>query len=730
MRSAQFARMPPPRRHPRRVNRLQMRIPRIAMFVFALAALAGAPDVGAADDAPATSPRRLTRLEYVNTLQDLLQIPKAAALEVALSLPPEADSGDFDTLAVNQGISGLHIRGYLEAADRALDAAIRLGPAPSSEPFVIDFTTGHAALVAASDLLGGGVTKILDDAAVLIAESYCTYAIDSDYHGFAVEHAGLYRIHLEAYRWQGTSTVVFNLFKGTRQGATASLDDMIGVWDLTDDEPRAVMVETSLRPGDLLAPCVAELDTKGANPFIFVEPGQFLQDSDYPGEGVAFKTMTIEGPLTDGWPPASTRAVLGGVDFTDGGEIQLTGSAEEHLVEAVGIFAERAYRRPLGEHELAALVALGQQVLDEGRPFVEALRVPFTAILTSPKFLYHPQAYRPGQLDDYELATRLAYFLWRSVPDDELLDLARQGVLSSPEVLADQVDRLLDDPRSWRFVEDFTGQAWRLDEIRATTPSFQFRYNEQIGQAMEAETRLFLAELIQHDLPVSNLIDSDFMFVNRPLSLVYGMDGITGQDMRRIDVPADSPRGGLLTHASVLKVSANGTNTSPVARGNFVLGPLLGTPTPPPPPGVTGLEPDTRGTATIREQLDAHRSEPVCNSCHQVIDPPGFALEQFDPVGSFRTQYRRNVQVDATGVTPSGRTFDGIVEYKSILLDEQLEQVARNLVSQLVTLGTGAVVQADDRDEVNRILAELSSAGYPFRSTIRAVATSSIFRRR
>ncbi len=730
MKSTESARMPALWSHPRFRAAFSLPSGRIAMFVAALAALAVCQDARAEESELQTSPRRLTRLEYVHTLQDLLQIPEAAAVEATRSLPPEADSGDFDTLAVSQGISGLHMRRYLEAADRALDTAILLGPPPGSEPFFIDFKTGHAALIAAGDFFGGGVTKILDDAAVFIAESYCTYAIDTDYHGFKVERPGLYRIDLEAYRWQGTSTVVFNLFRGTRQGASASLDDMIGVWDLVDDEPRAVTVETYLRPGDLLAPCVAELDTKGANPFIFVETDQFLQDSDYPGEGVAFKTMTIEGPLHDGWPPASTRAVLSGVDFTDGGEIQLTRSPEEQLAEVVASFAERAYRRPIEGPELAALVALGQQVLDEGRPFLEAVRVPLTAILTSLKFLYLPQAYEPGQLDDYELATRLAYFLWRSVPDDELLTLAQQGALSAPVVVADQVDRLLDDPRSWRFVEDFAGQAWRLDEIRATTPSARFFYNEQVGQAMEAETRLFLAELIREDLPISNLIDSDFMFVNRPLASVYDMDGILGQDMRRVDVPADSPRGGLLTQASVLKITANGTNTSPVPRGNYVLGPLLGTPTPPPPPGVTGLEPDTRGTTTIREQLDAHRSEPVCNSCHQVIDPPGFALEQFDPVGAFRTQYRRNVPVDATGVTPSGRTFDGIIEYKSILLDEQLDQVARNLVSQLITLGTGAAIGLNDRDEVNRILGELSGAGYPFRSTIRAVATSSMFRRR
>ena len=698
------------------------------LVAFALAALL-LPSSAGGEDAVATSPRRLTRLEYIHTLQDLLSIPEQAAAEVALALPPETDTGDFDTIAANQGISGLHMRRYLEAADVALDHALQLGPAPSSEPFFIDYTTGQTKLIAEGNFFGGGVIKILDDAAVVIAEAYCTYAIDTRYYGFQIERAGLYRVTLEAYRWQGTSRVVFNILKGGVQGAAASLDETLGSWDLVDDEPRTVSVDVYLRPGDLLAPCVAELNSAGANPFEFIEIDLFLQDSDYPGEGVAFKTMTIE-PLREGWPPASTRAVLPGVEFTDAGEIQLSRSPGEHLLEVVGNFAERAYRRPVEEPELAALVALGQRVLDEGRPFIEAVRVPLTAILASLKFLYHPQSYAPGQLGDYEFATRLAYFLWRSVPDDELLALARDAQLSDPRIVSDQVDRMLDDPKSWRLVEDFTGQAWRLNEIRATTPAIQFRYNEQIAQAMEMETRLFLSELIREDLPVSNLIDSDFIFVNRPLAFVYDMDGILGQEMRRVDVPTDSPRGGLLTQASILKITANGTNTSPVPRGNFVLGPLLGTPTPPPPPGVTGLEPDTRGTTTIREQLDAHRTEPICNSCHQSIDPPGFALEQFDPVGVFRTQYRPRVPVDATGVTPSGRTFDGIVEYKAILLDEQLDLVGQNVLNQLLLFGTGTALEIGDREERNRILDELRGAGYPMRSMIRAIATSRIFRRR
>lgn len=704
---------------------------RIAIFGLGLAvAVLAVGSVRASDEVPPDSPRRLTRLEYIHTIQDLLSIPEEAAREVAILLPPEADTGDFDTIAENQGISGLHVRSYMAAAEAALDFALRLGPAPSSEPFRIDYTTGQALLSGTMDFFGGGVIRNLEDAAVLVADAYCTYTVDSRYYGFQVERAGEYRIEISMYPWQATSTVVANVYRGTAQGAAASLDEQIGVWDLTDDSTRTESLVTYLRPGDLLAPCVAELDGKGANPFVFVDEGLFINDSDYPGEGVAFKYMTIQGPLYDTWPPSSTRAVLSGVEFTDGGDIRLIRAPEEHLETAVASFAERAFRRPLEQQELDALVALGLPFLDEGLSFVEAVRVPLAAVLASPEFLYVPQVYYEGDLDDHEFAARLAYLLWRSVPDDELLTLADQGALSDSTVIGRQVDRMLDDPRSWRFVKDFAGQAWRLDEIGATTPSGRFRYDAQLGKSMELETQLFLAELIENDLSVGNLIDSDFMFVNRPLARLYDVPDIVGQDLRRIDVPAGSPRGGLLTQGSVLKITANGTNTSPVPRGTWVLGSFLGTPTPPPPPTVMGLEPDTRGTTTIREQLDAHRTDPVCNTCHRIIDPPGFALEQFDPIGGFRTRYTARLLVDATGVTPSGRTFDGIVEYKAILLDEQVDQVARNLVRQLLLFGTGAALGPDDAAEVNAILADVQGAGYPFRSMIRAVAASRIFRRR
>ncbi len=675
----------------------------------------------------ATPYRRLTQLEYARTLEDLLEIPGAAAKDLAQTLPPEADSGGFDTLAESQGISGLHVRSYIEAADRALDAAIELGESPSLEPHVIDYSVGYPLLLGNGNFFGGGVIVNTEDAAVQFADGVCTYALDSERNGYTVPRAGTYRVSMDIYRHRGVSTVVATLFRGKTQGVVASLDELIGAWDLTDDNPRVVSLTTYLQPGDLLAPCVSEVTfPPGDNIFNYLAEDKFANDG-YEGEGVAFRTLTIT-PAIEQWPPPSTRSLLTGVSFDQDGQIELTKPPEQHLHDIVARFAAKAFRRPVAEWEVSTIAALGERVLSEGRPFIEAVKVPLLAILSSPEFLYQPAD--DEELNDYELATRLAYFLWRSPPDSRLLGAARRGALSDPEEVDRQAERMLAAARSFRFITDFAAQAYRLDELNATTPSLGLGYNERVGQAMKLETELFLASLVRDDLSVANLIDSDYTFVNRPLARIYGIEGVEGQAVRRISLPPDSVRGGLLTQGAILKITANGTTTSPVPRGNFVLDALLGTPVPPPPAGVTGLEPDTRGTTTIREQLDAHRTERVCNNCHSVIDPPGFALESFDPVGRFRTRYRARVPVDASGVTLSGSSFDGIEEYKQILLDEELDQVARALVTKLLVFATGAELGIDALNEVEEILDRERGDGFPVRSLIRGVTASNAFRRR
>ena len=694
--------------------------------------------------------RRLTRLEYAYTIADLLQLDEAVGTELSLMLPAEADSGGFDTVAARQSMSPLHVQAYLDAADRALDAALHIGPRPETRTYHIDYSQSRYLYgISRATGLGLGIVKQLDDGYAMFFDFGSTYTFHSESEGFHVPQPGRYRVTVDAYPYQADSLVNLVIYRGLKAGVAASLDELVGSFDL--ESPRTVEVTPFLRPGELIGLSATELDApQGTSWTPPADPSQGYGGMvDYPGEGIAFRSMTIEGPLVDAWPAAGTRQLLAGVEFDDAGEVRLTRDPYEHVLDIVAAFAPRAFRRPLEDGELEAYASLAEPLLAAGRPFLDAVRVPLRAILSAPPFLYH-QGGEPGEMDDFGLATRLSYFLWRSTPDADLFELAGEGRLSDPDVLARQVDRMLGDDRNQRFVRDFAGQAFRLYELKATSPDAGLypEYDDRLGQAMQRETELFLAELIAGNHGVGSLIDADFTFVNRRLAEHYRLPSVGGQHMRRVELPANSPRGGLLTQASVLKVTANGTTTSPVPRGNFVLANLLGQPAAPPPAGVEGLEPDTRGTTTIREQLDAHRSNPVCASCHRVIDPPGFALESFDPIGGFRTNYRATggemtfggftvpapyvdgPPVDASGVTPGGDAFADIRDYKRLMLRNDLEQVARNLSSQLLVFSTGAEVEFADRDAVEGIIARLRADDYPIRTLIHEVVRSDLFRSR
>ena len=696
--------------------------------------------------------RRLTRLEYSYTISDLLGVDEAVGAELALGLPAEADSGGFDTVAANQSMSPLHVQGYLTAADRALDAALVTGPPPPVERYEIDYAKSERLYRHSQALgLGQGAARQLDDAYVHFFDFTSTYTFHSKSEGVEIPYPGRYRVSIDAYRYQAETPVGLLVYRGVGEGA-ASLDELLAWFDLTSDETRTLELTPFLRPGELIALSPADTDGDDDPSLAFEDRHQGYREvlKTYKGEGVALKSMTIEGPLLDVWPPASTRQLLPGVEFDEDGEVHLTKAPYAHVVDAVTAFAPRAFRRPLRDDEIEAYASLARPLLDTGRPFMEALRMALRAILSAPSFLYQSGDSVSPDLDDVELATRLSYFLWRSMPDAQLLRVAREGRLSDSAVLTSQVHRLLDDPRASRFVEDFSGQAFRLYEMGATRPDpgLYPEYDDRLGHAMVSETQLFLAELIAEDLSAANLLDADFTFLNGQLATHYDVSGVVGTEMRKVDLPADSPRGGLLTQASVHKITANGTTTSPIPRGNFVLTNLLGRPAPPPPADVGSLEPDTRGTTTIREQLDAHRQSPVCANCHRVIDPPGFAMESFDPTGRFRTNYRvsggqidfgsfsiqrpydTGAPVDASGITPDGNPFTGIEEYKQLLLEEEFDVVARHLVSQLFVFSTGAEIEFVDRQAVEAIVDAGRDEGHPVRSMIVRLVDSDLFRQR
>jgi hypothetical protein len=414
-------------------------------------------------------------------------------------------------------------------------------------------------------------------------------------------------------------------------------------------------------------------------------------------------------------------------------------------------FLKQAYRRPVAEADVKRFLLLYDDQFKQGDGFTRSLLSAYSAVLASPGFVFVET--QPDRLDDHALATRLALFLWNSIPDDTLRALADRGELGKPDVLRAQTERMLSDPKSRRFVEAFNDYWLDLRKIDDTSPSTTLYSDYELDDALKLaaieETRLFFAELLRGDLPARNAVDSDFTFLNERLADHYGIRGFSGVGFRKVKLPADGVRGGLMTQASVLKVTANGTTTSPVLRGHWITERILGLETPPPPPSVEAVEPDIRGAVTIRQQLDKHRANASCAACHRKMDPPGFALESFDVMGGYRERYRAvsdkvppvrgygmngqafqfhlALPVDSAGELPDGRPFKDVRELKKLLVQDEVA-IARNLVRQVTVFATGAPVRFSDRDDVEKILAAAKGTGYGVRSIVHAIVQSELFR--
>jgi hypothetical protein len=413
-------------------------------------------------------------------------------------------------------------------------------------------------------------------------------------------------------------------------------------------------------------------------------------------------------------------------------------------------FLKQAYRRPVADADVQRFLTLFDEQFQKESGFTRSLLSAYTAVLSSPGFVFVEE--KPGRLDDQALATRLALFLWNSIPDATLRALAERGELSQPQVLRAQTERMLADPKARRFVEGFTDYWLDLRKIDDTSPSTtlynDYELDDPLKLAAVEETRLFFAELLRADMPARNIVDSDFTFLNERLADHYGINGVSGVNFRQVKLPEGSLRGGLMTQASVLKVTANGTTTSPVLRGHWITERILGIEIRPPPPTVKAVEPDIRGAVTIREQLAKHRDNPSCASCHVKMDPPGFALESFDVMGAQRVRYRavaENVKpepgfglngqafafhyglpVDSTGAVPDGRAFRDVKEFKRLVSSDEVP-VARNLASQLVVFATGAPVRFTDRAELERILQRASARQYGVRALVEEIVRSDLF---
>ncbi|MEQ8789547.1 MAG: DUF1592 domain-containing protein [Pirellulaceae bacterium] len=445
-----------------------------------------------------------------------------------------------------------------------------------------------------------------------------------------------------------------------------------------------------------------------------------------------FDSFEIEGPVHESWPPPSHRLLLGG-PTPENADLQLARDVVARLLP-------RAYRRPVKPGEVEQITAVVQRgVTDHDMTFPQAMRLGLQAVLCAPQFLYvaepSAEAEAPRALDDYELASRLSYFLWSTMPDETLFRLAEQGQLHRPELLRSQVERMLNDPRSAQFVESFAGQWLSVDQFGSVEPANQYQdYDAELEEASKQEVLAFFAEVLARDLPITNFLDSDFLVINERLARHYGIEGVEGRQFRKVAITPAHHRGGIFGMAGLMTLLADGTRTLPVRRAAWIMENVFNDPPPPPPPNAGEIQPNTAGeNLTVRERLDRHRNEPTCASCHTRLDPFGLALENYDAIGAWRTHangenFRRNSpELDVSGELPSGRRFDNLEGFKTALMAER-ERFAKAFSEKLLTYALGRPVGYVDRRTIDELTAALDENDYRLRSLVQAIVASEAFR--
>lgn len=688
--------------------------------------------------------RRLNRREYENTLNDLF----GTQVRVAAMLPEDGRAEGFDTVGEALGLSTVQMERYLQAAGAVLDAAIEKRTAPPVSE-VRTFSYGNSR--DGKEFIGKAWHRNPDGAVVFYRRNGYPSGMLREAN---VPKAGYYRVRVTGYAHQSDRPVTFSLGANTyKRGAEIPT---FGWYAMPPGAPTTVEVETWIDGNYMI-----QIEPEGIS-----DRNNEIREkgiANYRGPGLAILSIEIEGPIVAEFPSRGHRLIFDGMErreippgnpkdrekswYVPKFETVVPGDPAALAAPALRRVAERAFRRPVDEGAVSPYVALFQAELAGGADFETALRTAVTGILCAPDFLFFRE--RAGRLDDYQVASRLSYFLTRTAPDEDLLAAAAAGKLTGdPAALIAQADRLLKSPKAARFVADFTDAWLDLRNIEFTSPDERLfpEFDRWLQQSMVDETRAYFAELIASNRPASHLVKSDFAMLNSRLAAHYGIDGVEGPKLRRVALPADSVRGGFLTQGSVLKVSANGTNTSPVVRGAWVLERILGVTPPPPPPAVPGVEPDIRGATTLREQLDKHRHLESCQGCHRLIDPPGFALESFDPIGGWRDHFRslgegervdtevngRRVQyklgrpVDAAGAFRDGRAFSGYVEFREHLAAEP-DTLSRTLATKLLVFATGREMGFSDRPVIDEIVRKNAAKGHGVRDLLHAVIQSDLF---
>lgn len=627
--------------------------------------------------------RRLNRAEYDNTIRDLLGLD----LRVSADFPSDDVGHGFDNIGDVLSLSSLLLEKYLAAAEAIAERAIVL---PGKRSWTVDPDKAR---------LDGGV-RITDSGEFgFFANGEASVALD-------VPRAGQYTLKIEAWGQQAGP-------ERCRMEVRVDGKPVQSAIEVAATRAKPVVYEVPLRLAPRQRIAVA-----------FVNDYYRPQDPD-PSQrdrNLYVNLIELSGPHdVDALPESHRRVMIARPEAEDW---------KPALRKILTPLATRAYRRPATPDEIERLAAIGMLAKKSGEPFEQGVRLGLQAILVSPHFLFRVENPKPGPLGGYEVASRLSYFLWSSMPDATLFQLAGQGALAKPEVLMAQARRLLKDPKVAELAENFAGQWLQLRKLDLVQPDAKLfpQFDDGLRQAMRTETTLFFRHIVAEDRSVLEFLDSAYTFLDERLARHYGLEGIAGSQFRKVTLPGKH-RGGLLSQASVLTVTSNPTRTSPVKRGKWVLENILGTPPPPPPPGADTL-PEDGGPITgktLRARLEEHRKNPTCASCHSRMDPIGFGLENFDAVGAWRDR-EGGEAVDATGELPDGTRFEGPASLRAYLLSKK-DQFVGALAERMLTYALGRGLTAADECAIDEIVKRCRTSGYRFSALVEGVVLSDPFRK-
>ncbi len=642
--------------------------------------------------------RRLNRAEYNNTIRDLLGVD----FQPAKNFPSDDVGEGFDNIGDVLSVSPLLIEKYLDAAEQVAGKAI-----VSTDPFISrnrKFTGGqfnkNLGVNAQGSSFGifsrGHVGIVIE----FPSDGEYVFRINASADQAGPEPA---RLTLSVDGKTIKTIDIKSKNRADRQNHENTLKMMRGRRRI-----RVAFINDYYKPDD-------------PDPKLKGDRNAYVHAVDVIGP--------LEVKLED--LPKSHRQL---VRFRPGKDRTATEAARANLTPLM----RRAFRRPVTNDEVDPVANFVAKATADGEPFEAAMQIGLQAVLVSPHFLFrvehgHPDNDSNGNkpLTDFELASRLSYFLWSSLPDDELFRLAEQNRLHRPDVLAAQARRMLADSRSRSLVDNFASQWLNLRILDEWTPDPKKfpEFTPVLREAMQQETSLFFAEVMNKNLPITQFLDGRFTFVNAPLAKLYGIPGIEGNQMRRIDL-SDTRRGGVLTQASILTLTSNPDRTSPVKRGKWIMENILDSPPPPPPPDVPDLEQATKAApdATLRKQLEIHREKPACAICHRQMDALGFGFENFDAIGRWRDTDGKH-KIDSSGQLPGDESFSGPAELIGILKKRQ-DRFCRSLSRKMLVYSLGRGLEFNDRCAVDRIVAACQADSLRFQALVIAVVQSDPFRMR